>query len=126
MKKTRHIQSGFTLVETLIALLIMGVTTAALLVLVGQNTRFSVDVEERLLASIVADNILTEALANPNVLDRGVEEQTITLGGRTWVANRIINETSIDGLINITIRVRREGIDQVRSEVSTLKTERQS
>ncbi len=116
-------QQGFTLIETLIALLIMGVSTAAMLVLIGQNTRFSADSEDRVIAAIVADNVMALTLANPVILDRGVELETIILGDRNWVAERIVQETSVDNLVNVTVRVRREGFEQVRSEVSTLKSE---
>jgi len=127
MVKSNNIyhQRGFTLIETLMALLIMGVTTASLLVLIGQNTRYAADGEERLIASIVADNMMIEALANPLPLIRGEEDQEISAGGRVWGVRTIISETSLDGLISITIEVRKQGSRTIRSTITTLKTERQ-
>ena len=119
-------QAGFTLVETLIALLIVGVTTGALLTLIGQNTRFNADAQDRFIASMVGDTIMVEALANPAILDRGIEEFSQSLGGRDWIALREIGETSLPGIITVTVSVRREGQTQIRSTISTLKSEGQS
>ena len=39
--KRRAGQHGITLVETLVALAVMGLVTVAILILIGQNTRFT-------------------------------------------------------------------------------------
>ncbi len=116
-------QKGFTLLETLISLFIMGVATATILTLIGQNTRYTIYAEEQALASIVADNVIVETLANPSVLERGLIQGEETMGGRQFVFDREIDESSIAGIITISVRVRKENTEQVLAEITTLKTE---
>lgn len=118
-------QYGFTLVETLIALFIMGVATSSILVLIGQNTRFQVQAEQKLLAAIVADNILVETLATPPPLDRGVSNGDTDLGGQSWTYEVVVDDTSLPGVTSLTVRVRISGTDQVQTEISTLRLEQQ-
>ncbi len=117
-------QTGFTLVETLIALFVMAIATGSILVLIGQNTRFGADSQERVLAAIVADNVMVEILANPNPLIRGEDDGSVLLGERSWLYTTLINDTSLEGVALITVSVRKEGSTQIRSEISTLKMER--
>ena len=118
-----HAQNGFTLVEVLVALFIMGVATASILVLIGQNTRFQVQGEERLLAGIVADNVMVETLADPVQLDIGETQGEITLGGRDWTYERIVGKTTIPGLVTIGVKVRNAASPQVITTITTLKSE---
>jgi len=117
-------QSGFTLVEVLEALFIMGVATASILVLIGQNTRFQVQGEERLIASIVADNVMIETLANPVPLELGETEGEVALGGRGWIYQRSIGETTVPGLVTVAVNVRKIDSRQVIASITTLKSER--
>ena len=43
MVNNKHFQDGITLVETLVALAILGAVTSSIVVLIAQNTRFEAD-----------------------------------------------------------------------------------
>lgn len=118
-------EKGFTLVETLIALLIMGVTTAAMIVLIGQNTRFIADAETRYYAGIAADNLLVDTLARPVVPEIGITERPVTIAGRAFVTELEITETTYSGIFAVTARVRPAVGDQLLVEVSSLKGQSQ-
>ncbi|MEL7200718.1 MAG: type II secretion system minor pseudopilin GspI [Pseudomonadota bacterium] len=115
-------QAGFTLVEVLVAVFIMGVATASILILIGQNTRFQQQGETRLLASIVADNVMVEALLDPVPLEVGEREGEVTLGNRSWIYQRTVGETSVDGLVTVAVVVRAAGSPQVVADISSLKS----
>lgn len=101
----RKHQRGITLVETLVALAIMGLTTSAILVLVGQNTRFAAQANERVYASIAADNLMVEALALNGPVDAVEEEGTVTLADREFQYKKTIVETGVINVVRIDIEM---------------------
>ena len=114
---------GFTLLEALIAILIMGLMVSALLTIISQNTRFLGERENRVLANIVADNLMVETLADPSRLAVGVQEGEMTLGERQWNYEQITAPSTIERVISITIRVRPANSTQVLAEITTLKNQ---
>ncbi|TDK28684.1 type II secretion system protein GspI [Luteimonas aestuarii] len=100
-------QSGFSLIELLVAMAVFALVVLALLNLSGESTRTAAHVEERVLAGIVAQNLAAEAmLLEPRALATpaaGVEE----LGGRRWRWLREPSEVDTgDGGRLLAIRVR--------------------
>jgi len=98
-------QRGVTLVETLVALAVMGFVISGLLVLVGQNTRFAASMEDRTFASIAADNLMVEALTLNSAAEKGETEGEIAVGERTWSFHRTVSETPVEGLVRIDIEI---------------------
>lgn len=114
-------QSGVTLVETLVALAIMGLVTASILVLIGQNTRFTASAQDRTYASIAADNLMVEALAHSGVIEIGETSGDINFAAREWRYRRTISETSVRNLLRIDIQIL-DGVEgQVIANVTTLR-----
>ncbi len=114
-------QRGITLVETLVALAIMGLVTASILVLVGQNTRFTASAQDRTYASIAADNLMVEALAAPGPVVTGEEFGDINVAAREWRYRKTVAETGVSGLVRIDINVLGEDGDQVLANATTLR-----
>ena len=112
-------QRGLTLVETLVALAIMGLTTTAILVLVGQNTRFAAQASDRAYASIAADNLMIEALALSGPIDDVAVEGVIEIADREWRYRKTISETPVGNLLHVDIEVLGQG-DQVLASAQTL------
>jgi len=98
-------QRGLTLIETLVALLVMGLTTVSILVLVGQNTRFAMQANERMYASVAVDNEMVKALIYSGRLETGTEEGDATTAGREFKFRKTITETAVPGLIRIDIEI---------------------
>ncbi|MEX0645898.1 MAG: type II secretion system minor pseudopilin GspI [Parvularculaceae bacterium] len=116
-------QQGLTLVETLIALAILGAVAAAVLALISQNTRFSAAAEDRLLARVVLDNLMTEDLGRLAPLERGATGRETELGGRRWIIEKTVVEVT-GGLVRIEIKVLDPVGRQTQASAVTLKAER--
>lgn len=115
-------RNGFTLIEVLVALVVLGAIATASIALIGQNTRYIASAEDRLLAAIVADNATVEALSVA-VLERGETETEIEFGGASWVYARKVIDPGVEGLSRIDIAVRRAGGTQTLARVTTLRAE---
>lgn len=61
MKKQREIQKGFTLIETLIALVIVSIAFSAIILSVNENARTLRKLQETVTASWVAEDVITRA-----------------------------------------------------------------
>lgn len=115
-------QRGMTLVEVLVALLILGMVAGAVLALIGQNTRFVAGAEDQMLAGILADNLMVEALGQEGPLERGVAQAERDFGGRRWLATTTVVETGAGGLVRVEIAVRAAS-GQTLAEAITLKAD---
>lgn len=102
---SRSRQSGFTLVETLVALAVMGFIVVALLSLIAQNTRFAAAMRDRELASIAADNLLVEALVLQSGLEIAEDEGEIEIAGQPFVWKRSVAGTGIEKILRIDISI---------------------
>lgn len=122
MSNAREKQCGVTLVETLVALAVMGFVIAGLLVLVGQNTRFAAAMQERIFASVAADNLMVEAMILNSALELGETDGQISVGDRQWAYRRSIVETGVEGVIRIEIEVLPAGGEQVLAHAASLRS----
>lgn len=116
-------ERGLTLVETLVALAILGAVATAVLALIGQNTRFAAASEDRLLAGMLLDNLMTEDLGRLSPLERGESEREAEFGGRRWLIERNVVE-AVGGLVRIEIKILDHVGRQVQAHAVTLKAEK--
>ncbi len=118
-------QRGVTLVETLVALAIMGLVTTSILVLIGQNTRFTASAQDRTYASIAADNLMVEALAHSGPVETGEETGDVEVAARHWRYRRVVTQTGASDLFRIDIQIFADAqdgdSDQVIARISTLR-----
>ena len=120
MAKNKHHQAGVTLVETLVALAILGAVTSSILVLIAQNTRFEADARERVFAAAAADNIMVETLLDTTSLDTGEEIGVARFREYEWEYRRRVSETPVEDVVRIDIRVL-SAAEQSIANVTTLK-----
>jgi general secretion pathway protein I len=97
---------GFTLVEVLVALIIVALGSAAMLTALGNSARAAERIRERTLASYVALNRLSETRLEPEFPAEGTREGTAEMGGARWAWRQEIARTPIEGVLQITVRVR--------------------
>lgn len=119
--ETGHSQSGFSLIEVLVALGLIGTAIAALLSVQGESGRTLSALENRALADIVAENrLVTVSLEGlpPDGVSRGTER----LGGRLWRWTVRVRRTPEPGLRRVEVSV---GPDQTDSTLATLTAFRQ-
>lgn len=77
-------ESGFSLVETLVALAVFAMAGVALVQLQAQSLNTFSRVEARALADIAAQNQLTRILATQTPPPAGVSQEDIRFAGRDW------------------------------------------
>tara|TARA_Y100001970_G_scaffold60169_1_gene76644 strand:- start:4337 stop:4696 length:360 start_codon:yes stop_codon:yes gene_type:complete len=94
---------GFTLIEVLVALAILGFVLSASLKIFFSNSFAVATLEQKTLASFVAENILVQTFSfnNELVYAKGTQSQ----GGLTfeWERNIIFDEDGKSAQINIVI-----------------------
>jgi type II secretion system protein I len=88
MKKIRRLQQGFTVIEVVIAFVILSIVTVVAVSVVTQNTMRTHRIEKQLIAMEVAENALAQI--NGNIifekLQIGGEYQGETNNGYKWKA----------------------------------------
>ncbi len=107
MKRAR----GFTLMEILVALAVVGVGLAALIGKSAESTRSAADLRDRTYAGWVAQNVLTEIRITPQTLNTGTRHGEEMLAGERWTWTVEINEAAVPSLRNVVVRVSRDGDD---------------
>jgi general secretion pathway protein I len=115
-------ESGFSLLEAMIALAVFSLAVIGLLNLAGANTRTAGVVQERTLAAIVADNHAVGALtssAPPAPGETSGEEQQ---GGETWRWREITSRTEDLSVLRIDIEVRRSAGPQVIGSATVFRS----
>lgn len=100
--------AGFTLMEILVALAVVGIGLAALIGKSAESTRAEAALRDRTYAGWVAQNVLTEIRISPEALDTGTREGEETLAGERWTWTAEISEAAVPSLRHIEVRVGRE------------------
>ena len=114
-------QRGITLVETLVALAVMGFLITAMLAMVSQNIRFAGIMQDRTLAAIAADNRMVEALSLPDTFKLGARDGDIEVAGRTMRYQQVTTETGVNGVIRIDISIFAENSEQVLARATSMR-----
>ncbi|HET7371439.1 MAG TPA: type II secretion system minor pseudopilin GspI [Gammaproteobacteria bacterium] len=89
----RSRQSGFTLMEVLIALAILGIGMLAVISTTGTSTRTALDLKQRTFAHWVAMNEAARLRASPAWPDTGHQNGTEDMAGQTWRWTADISKT---------------------------------
>lgn len=103
-------QTGMTLLEVMVALVIFSTAALALMNSVSLNVRFTHGLGDTLQASWVAENQLAEAQLAKSDLPDAEEQGSEIMGGRSWNWRKQRVKTADSGWAN-AIRVYAEGDD---------------
>lgn len=96
---------GFTLVEALVALIIVALGMMAVHTQLNQYAVTSVYIREKTLASWIAMNVLTELSVQSEWPEPGSEEDEIEYAGRQWHYSVEISTTQVENLRRADVSV---------------------
>ncbi len=100
-----HKQSGFTLLEILVALAIFALAASVLLVADGRAIRQTARVQEKIQASWLADQVITQYQVEEIFPPKGKRSSVKPYQGRQWTVKEEVIETSEQFLHRIEVQV---------------------
>jgi general secretion pathway protein I len=112
VRDVRHTR-GFTLVEVLVALMVVAIGLAALMVAVSGTARSSAYLRDKTLAQWIALNRLTEVRLNMTKFGQNTDKGELVFAGRTWHYDTRYFDTSIATMKRVVVRVY-EGNDKAK------------
>jgi general secretion pathway protein I len=114
-------QSGFTLIEAVVALLIVALGMTAVFMQLNQYAATAAYIEEKTLASWIASNRLTELSVQPEWPELGESEDDVEFAGRQWHYVVEVSETAVENLRRVEVSVAKaEDPERVVHKVSAL------
>lgn len=96
---------GFTLLEVLIALLVVALALTALVRVAGIGSRDFAGLRERTLAGWIAANVLAETRLSPAAPPTGRREGRLRYAGRDWRWAMEVQNTPEPGIRRLDVRV---------------------
>jgi general secretion pathway protein I len=112
---------GFTLVEVMVALLIVALALPALLMRIGGMATAAGHTRDVALAHWVAENKLQEIYLTQRlqgIVPRGRQADDAQMAGETWDWQTETEETEMPGLLRLRVRVRMQGAEENLVELS--------
>ena len=100
-----HLSRGFTLIEVLVALMIVALGLAALMLAVSGTARTSGYLRDKTLAQWMALNRLSEVRLNLNKFGQNADTGEINFANRTWHYDTRYFDTSIATMKRVVVRV---------------------
>jgi general secretion pathway protein I len=98
--------SGFTLIEVMVALVIVALGMMAVNTQLNRYTVAAAYVEEKTLASWIATNKLTELSIAPTWPSVGDYEEDVEFAGQQWRCEIVVEETPVPSLHRVDVSVR--------------------
>jgi len=99
----RRREDGFSLIEALVALVILGTAGVAILGAVEAHARRIGALETRAVALLVAENRLAELAIGAVALAEGTDD--VTMLDRRWAVSQTLRATDDPDLVEATVRV---------------------
>jgi general secretion pathway protein I len=96
---------GFTLVEVLVALMIIAMGLAALMVAVSGTARTSGYLRDKTLAQWIALNRISEVRLNLNKFGQNTDTGELVFAGRTWHYDTRYFDTTFPSMKRLVVRV---------------------
>jgi general secretion pathway protein I len=108
-------QSGFTLIEVMLAMAVFAVAGVALLGVADNNYRHMGLLEEKMLANWVASNQLVELSLATTWPPKNNRKGNVDMAGRTWYWQQKVVKTDNDLLRQVIMEVRLNEDDELVS-----------
>jgi general secretion pathway protein I len=121
MRSYPESESGFTILEMLVALSVLSIAVLALVNLAGETIRNAGTIEDRMFANVVAENRAVEALTQFNPPAIGVAGGTETSANRTWRWTRKVSLSPDPEILRVDIDVTEQEGGQVLGAVTVFR-----
>jgi general secretion pathway protein I len=119
--RERSAIAGFTLIEAVVALLIVALGMMAVFAQLNQYAATANYMQEKTLASWIATNVLTELSVQQDWPALGNSEEDLEFAGREWHYTIEVSETQVENLRRADVSVARtDQPDRVIHKVSAL------
>lgn len=96
---------GFTLIEVMVALIVVALGLTALMVAVSGTARTTGYLRDKTLAQWIAMNRLTEVRLNTSKFQQNTDTQEIKFANRTWHYDTRYFDTSFASMKRVVVRV---------------------
>src|SRR5829696_146752 len=117
----RHRSTGFTLIEVMIALVIVALGMMGISKAINDYTVAATYIEQKTLASWIATNKLTELSIGATWPPVGDSEEDVEFAGQQWRCNIEVEETPVPNLHRVDVSVTlRSDPERVVHKVSAL------
>jgi general secretion pathway protein I len=107
MMKSPDRARGFTLIEVVVALAIVGVGMFAVFKTIGDTANNVTFLRDRTIAAWVADNRITEMRLTGQMPSVDETEGEVEMAGRRWHWVAKVSQTPVEGIRRIDLSVRR-------------------
>jgi general secretion pathway protein I len=104
-RRSRNRCRGFTLVEVMVALLIVAIGLSALMITVSSTARTSGFLRDKTVAQWIALNRLTEVRLNLNKFAANTDTGELNFANRTWHYDTRYFDTSVATMKRVVVRV---------------------
>lgn len=116
-----HPEAGFSLVETLAALGILALAALPLMQTATSSANATRHLENRMLARIVAENVISYEMVRGDQPDAGIRSGVETQMGRTLAWTVTAGPARAGDVQTLNVVVRLDGSQQVLAELSGLR-----
>lgn len=120
MSAARKPARGFTLLEVLVAVSVVGISMGALLAGFARYAEQAGYLRQRTLAVWVAHNRLNELMLEPGWPATGSKEDDVEMAGAEWRYRIEVNNTDDPALRRIDLRVYPPGVRDIRDDTPAL------
>ena len=121
--KAPHKSSGFTLIEILIAMVIVSVGVVSVMGAIQTNAQIASDLDRRLVASWVVSNRFAEIRheSKLNSVAAGKDNVNVEMGGYEWRVRSVIEESELERVFNVTVEAfeKNSGDDRAISSMTS-------
>lgn len=100
-------RAGFTLLEVMVALIIVSLGMMAVSAQLGRFAAASYEMEQKTLASWIASNKITELSIAREWPELGTQQDEIEFANRSWLLRTEVSETDVDNLRRVDVFVMR-------------------
>ena len=100
-----HSQSGLTLIEVMVSLVVISLSLTAAAVSLGQVISSTNSMRDRTYASWIGQNRLAELRLSGELPDTGLTNGEVQYAGVDWRWETSVSETGVDNLLRVDVSV---------------------